>query len=227
MRRAIGDNAVCLESLEKELASCPETYGYLDLIAFGCPCQDMSQANSKGKGLSGGRSGLFFEAMRIVKILNPKWLLIENVPRLLSINDGRDMAVVLQTLAVSGYGWSYRVLDTQYFGCPQRRKRIFIVGRFGGQCPPEILFEQAGGRGDGDAVKKVEQRGLCISTRDGQRQDPKAETLIASIVKTSDSYRANARTKRNLVASSPCVAGTIGSNPRGDTSFVWQDTYIA
>lgn len=135
MRGASRNNAICLESLEKALAENPKTYGHLDLIAFGFPCSDISNANPKGKGLKGEKSSIFFECMRIVDILTPSWVLIENVPRLLSIKGGRDMAIVLQTLAQSGYGWSYRILDSQYFGLAQRRKRVFIVGYFGGFCP--------------------------------------------------------------------------------------------
>ena len=250
MRRTSRNHGLCFESLEKALAESPETYGLLDLIAFGFPCQDISQANAKGKGLRGDKSSIFFECMRIVNILNPKWLLIENVPRLLSINDGWDMAVVLRTLAESGYGWAYRVLDTQFFDCPQRRERVFIVGRFGGQCPPEILFEQEGGGWHDKTNRKIREVGLCISTRDGERQDQTIETLIASTIQATDykktqhgqfgnegnlvcsTIQSTDRKLRkfnfgeNLVAS-PCVAGTLGATPRGNSSFIWQDTYIA
>ena len=105
MRRTSGNNEVCFKSLEEALAKSPEAYGHLNLVAFGFPCQDISQANSKGKGLKGERSSIFFECMRIVNLFKPAWILIENVPRLLSINQGKDMATVLQTMAKTGYGW--------------------------------------------------------------------------------------------------------------------------
>ncbi len=115
----------------------------VDLIAGGFPCQDVSVAGNR-EGLAGERSGLFYEFMRIVDEVAPRWVLIENVPGLLSSNGGRDMGAVLGTLGDLGYGWTYRVLDTQYFGPPQRRKRVFIVGCAGGFCPPEILLEPEG-----------------------------------------------------------------------------------
>ena len=223
MRRTGGDNAVCFESLEKALAENPETYGRLDLVAFGFPCQDISSANPKGKGLAGEKSGIFFECMRIVDALTPAWVLIENVPRLLSINDGRDMATVLQTLAESGYGWSYRILDSQYFGLAQRRKRVFIVGHFGGFCPPEILFEPQGGGRNDKKKREIWERGLCLTTRSGEKQDPTAETLIASTIQASDYKKIQHGQYGN---EGNLVAQTLGATRRGDSSFVWQDTHI-
>ena len=215
MRRTSRDNAVCLKSLEKALAESPKTYRHIDLIAFGFPCQDISNANPKGKGLKGKRSSIFFECMRTVNILNPAWLLIENVPRLLSINEGRDFAVVLQTLSESGYGYSWRVLDSQYFGVAQRRKRVFIVGCFGGFCPPEILFEQKSSSRNDKKVKKMGQRGLCISTREGERQDPTVETLIASGIRGQDCPQVGnkGKIKHNFVAS------TIGQSQNPDPNY--------
>jgi len=224
MRRTSRNNAVCFESLEQALEECPETYRHIDLFAFGFPCQDISNANPKGKGLKGERSSIFFDCMRIVDILNPAWLLIENVPRLLSINGGRDFAIVLETLSKSGYGYAWRVLDSQYFGVAQRRKRVFIVGCFGRECPPEILFEQKSGGGDDKKVKKMGQRGLCISTKCGDRQDPTAETFIANVIQATDYQKTQHGQFGN---EGNLVAQTIGATPRGKVSFVWQDTHIA
>ena len=219
MYRTSRNNAICFKSLGQALEESPETYRHIDLIAFGFPCQDISNANPKGKGLKGERSSLFFECMRIVNILNPAWLLIENVPRLLSINEGRDFAIVLQTLFESGYGYAWRVLDSQYFGVAQRRRRVFIVGCFGRECPPEILFEQKGSSRNDKKKQKMGQRGLCISTKCGERQDPTSDTIIASTIGTSINPDPNYGTH--------IVAQTLGATPRGNTSFVWQDTYIA
>lgn len=113
----------------------------VDLLCGGFPCQDVSVAG-KRSGLAGARSGLFFEFMRLVDELDPSWVVIENVPGLLSSNSGRDMGTVLGALAKRGYGYAYRVLDAQYLGVPQRRRRIFIVGhsREWGH-PAEVLLE--------------------------------------------------------------------------------------
>ena len=100
------------------------------------------------KAWAGERSALFFEFARVLRALRPRWCLIENVPGLLNSNQGRDMAAVVDTLGNIGYWWTYRVLDSQYFGVPQRRRRVYIVGHLGGPCPPEILFEPESGNRD-------------------------------------------------------------------------------
>lgn len=119
----------------------------VDVICGGFPCQDLSVAGKRA-GLAGERSGLWFEFARVIDKLEPGWVVIENVPGLLSSNRGRDFAIILQWLAKRGYGVAWRVLDAQYFGLAQRRKRVFIVASFGcGRCA-EILFEREGGAGD-------------------------------------------------------------------------------
>ena len=110
------------------------------IITGGFPCQDLSVAGKRA-GLAGERSGLFWEIVRLIDNLYPRWLILENVPGLLSSNGGRDMGTVIGTLAELGYGVGYRILDAQHFGVPQRRRRIFIVGCFGdnGRTPVEVL----------------------------------------------------------------------------------------
>jgi DNA (cytosine-5)-methyltransferase 1 len=111
----------------------------VDVITFGFPCQDLSVAGRRA-GLAGNRSGLFWEAMRVVRELRPTLALVENVPGLLSSNGGRDMAAVLWGFLDAGardVGWA--VLDAQWFGVAQRRRRVFVVGDFGGERAAEIL----------------------------------------------------------------------------------------
>ena len=110
------------------------------IIVGGFPCQDLSVAG-KRSGLAGERSGLFFEVVRILDETKAKWFILENVPGLLSSKGGRDMGIVLGSLAELGYGIAYRILDAQFFGVPQRRRRIFIVGCLGddGRTPAKIL----------------------------------------------------------------------------------------
>jgi DNA (cytosine-5)-methyltransferase 1 len=122
----------------------------IDLLCGGFPCQDLSVAGRR-KGLEGDRSGLFYEFARIADELRPRWLMVENVPGLLSSADGRDFAIVLRTLADIGYGLAWRVLDARYFGVPQRRRRVFIVGHLGGDPGPAVLALGAGGEGDFEA----------------------------------------------------------------------------
>ena len=112
----------------------------VDCCAAGVPCQDVSVAGKRA-GLNGERTGLFWEFVRILEETRPRWFLFENVPGLLSSNKGRDFWLVVHALCEVGYGLAWRVLDSRYFGVPQRRRRIYIVGRFGGPCPPQVLFE--------------------------------------------------------------------------------------
>ncbi len=83
-----------------------------------------------------------------LKPVSPGWVLLENVPGLLSSNRGQDFATVLGTLADIGYGVSWRVLDSRYFGVPQRRRRVFLVGRRRAICPFQVLFEPNRGPGN-------------------------------------------------------------------------------
>lgn len=146
----------------------------VDVIIGGSPCQDLSIAG-KREGLSGERSGLFMEQIRIIKEMHkeygtvyPRFMVWENVPGALSSNKGEDFRLVLEETAriaeadavipgppkgkwknsgcVMGDGWSiaWRILDAQFWGVPQRRRRIALVADFGGESAPEILFERKG-----------------------------------------------------------------------------------
>lgn len=119
----------------------------VDVVTAGFPCQDLSVAGKRA-GLEGARSGLFWEVVRILGELRPAWFVLENVPGLFSSGEGRDFAIVLNALDELGYGVAWRVLNSQFFGVAQRRRRVFIVGRFGKPCPPEVLFEPQDGPRD-------------------------------------------------------------------------------
>ena len=110
------------------------------IITGGFPCQDLSVAGKRA-GLGGSRSGLFWEICRLLDETRAQNFILENVPGLLSSNQGADMAVVLEALVERGYRIAYRVLDAQHFGVPQRRRRVFIVGSLGesGATPEQIL----------------------------------------------------------------------------------------
>ena len=100
----------------------------VDLMVGGFPCQDLSIAGQR-KGFTGERSVLAFEFLRIAEAIQPRWLVLENVPGLLSSNKGLDFERLLREVAACGYGVGYRCLDARYFGVPQRRRRIFLVAR--------------------------------------------------------------------------------------------------
>lgn len=117
----------------------------VDLICGGFPCQDVSIAG-KRTGLAGERSGLWNEFARIIEEFKPRWVVVENVPGLLSSNQGRDFETVISQMVESGYGVCWRILDAQYFGVAQRRRRVFIVGSLGDGRSAEVLFEREGVR---------------------------------------------------------------------------------
>lgn len=119
----------------------------IDILAGGFPCQDLSVAGLR-KGLAGERSGLWFEFIRIIGEHKPRWVVIENVPGLLSSNNGRDFAVILRGLVKCGYGVCWRVFDSQYDGVAQRRNRVFIVASLGSASCVEVLFERDGSAWD-------------------------------------------------------------------------------
>jgi DNA (cytosine-5)-methyltransferase 1 len=118
----------------------------IDLIYGGFPCQDVSMAGKRA-GLDGARSGLWFEFRRIVSELRPRWVVIENVPGLLSSNGGADFAVILNGLEELGFWWAYGVLDSQHFGVPQRRRRVFVVASPSRRSAEQVLSlcESCGG----------------------------------------------------------------------------------
>ena len=144
----------------------------VDIITFGSPCQDMSIAGKRG-GLDGSRSSLFYEAVRIIKEMRcatngryPRFAVWENVPGAFSSNKGEDFRAVLESLCrvkdesvsvpqcekwtaageilADGFSIAWRVLDAQYWGVPQRRKRIYLVTDFDGECAGKVLFESEG-----------------------------------------------------------------------------------
>lgn len=112
----------------------------VSLICAGFPCQDVSVAG-KRQGLSGSRSGLFWEIVRVVSILHPTWLVLENVPGLLSSKNGRDMETIIDAVSNLGYCVGWRVLDSQWFGVAQRRRRVFFVCHSDPACAASVLFE--------------------------------------------------------------------------------------
>ena len=117
-------------------------YEPIDLLVGGTPCQSFSVAGLR-KGMDDERGNLALEYLKLAKRLGPRWLVWENVPGVLPSNGGRDFGSFLGALVELGYGWSYRVLDAQYFGVPQRRRRVFVVAYLGDWRPAAaVLFER-------------------------------------------------------------------------------------
>lgn len=119
-----------------------DDYGAIDLLVGGTPCQDFSVAGLRA-GLDGDRGNLSLEFLRLADRKRPRWIVWENVPGVLSIDGGRAFGAVLGGLAQLGYGFAYRILDAQFFGVPQRRRRVFVVAYLGDwRCAGAVLFER-------------------------------------------------------------------------------------
>jgi len=123
--------------------------GAVDLIVGGTPCQSFSVAGLR-KGLEDPRGNLALAFIGMVDHYRPEWVIWENVPGVLSSSGGRDFGSFLGALASIGYGFAYRVLDAQYFGVPQRRRRVFVVAHSSGDSrrAAEVLFEPESLRGN-------------------------------------------------------------------------------
>ena len=209
----------------------------VDIITFGSPCQDMSIAGRR-EGLDGSRSSLFYEAVRIVKEMRcatdgryPRYIVWENVPGAFSSNKGADFQSVLEEVcSVKGYEidparpakWpaageivaddfslAWRVFDAQYWGVPQRRKRIYLVADFAGGSAGKILFESEGVSGytpqgfrpwQGAAGTFAEGAGasgcVCLNDQGGSRMDV-TEDVAATLRAENHGHP-------------PCVMGAAG-----------------
>ncbi|MGG6789457.1 UNVERIFIED_CONTAM: DNA (cytosine-5-)-methyltransferase [Streptococcus canis] len=198
----------------------------VDIITFGSPCQDMSIAGKRA-GLSGSRSNLFYEAIRIIKEMReethgekPRYIVWENVPGAFSSNKGEDFFSVLKEICgikghkidearpkkwqnagfimAGDFSLAWRVFDAQYWGVPQRRRRIYLVCDFNGESAGKILFESEGMPWHLEKSKCPWQRtatdskgsirssvtNLCLNDQGGQRMDvheEKSGTITASV----------------------------------------------
>ena len=129
-------------------------HGAVDLVVAGTPCQDFSIAGKRA-GLAGERSGLTLVLAQVLSIVRPEWIVWENVPGVFSTNSGRDFGTFLRALDDIGYSCAWRVLDAQYFGVPQRRRRVCVIGHLGDWRPAAaVLFEREGVRGNTPARGK-------------------------------------------------------------------------
>ena len=203
----------------------PMQFGPADIITFGSPCQDLSVAGRRA-GLAGGRSGLFMEAVRIIRGMleatdgaYPRVAIWENVPGAFSSNDGADFAAVLESLVGGDVrrpanGWAdagvafgplggaeWRTLDSQHFGVPQRRRRIFLVYHPGGERAGQVLFEPAGVRGH-PAESRAAREGVTgpLEARPGAGGFPGTDGAIAGHVIPIRMAAVSARLKKASVS---------------------------
>lgn len=109
-----------------------------DVLVAGFPCQDLSSVGRKS-GITGARSSLVGEALRLADTTDVPWLVLENVPFLMSLNQGAALRLVTESLTSLGYRWAFRVVDTNAFGLPQRRNRWYLVASRDGD-PRDVLL---------------------------------------------------------------------------------------
>lgn len=125
--------------------------GSVDLVCGGFPCQDVSKAGRRA-GLAGERTGLFFDALAFATHVEARWFVLENVPGLLTSNSGRDFGTIILALGDSGFRYQeWRIVDSQYFGVPQRRRRLFLIAGTTGPRRRPLLAEPESGPGNSDA----------------------------------------------------------------------------
>lgn len=217
----VENDKACISVLEKQWPTVRRYRDVVDvgkrnlarvrLIVGGFPCQDLSVAR-KGKGLAGERSGLWYEFHRIITELRPEWVVIENVPSLLSSYKGKDFAILLGGLTgilpkVPKRGWgnaglargpvykvAYRILDAQFFGVAQRRRRVFVVASLGSGRSAQVLFECTGSEWNSPQSREkrketTEAPARCIDVRNLRFQPGELSGTLQS--KKSGGYSLN------------------------------------
>jgi DNA (cytosine-5)-methyltransferase 1 len=198
--------------------------GTIDLLVGGTPCQSFSVAGLR-KGLEDPRGNLALVYCGILDRFKPKWFVWENVPGVLSSSGGRDFGSFLGAVAELGYGFAYRVLDAQYFGVAQRRRRVFVVGCLGNwRSAAKVLFEpeslrrdSAPSRETGQAVAPAVSTGAPFSRTGNERVEcnaiiPVSDPAYCLETTCNDYSRADGF---NMIATPIALAeNTIGRQPQ-------------
>ena len=164
-----------------------------DILVGGTPCATFSIAGLR-EGIESDRGNLALEFILLAQRVKPKWLLWENVPGILSSNGGKDLGTFLGGLAELGYGFAYRVLDSQYIrtqrfprAVPQRRRRIFVVGYLGDwKNPAKVLLDETALRGDPPPSRKEKKGSARKSTHRLARSDQYIQDEVAGTVTARD-----------------------------------------
>ena len=189
----------------------------IDVLVGGTPCQSFSVAGLR-KGLRDPRGGLMLTFLEIAQRRRPRWIVWENVPGVLSSNGGRDFGSFLGALGSLGYGWAYRILDAQWCGVAQRRRRVFVIANLGdGASPAKVLFES-------ESVR----RNPAPSREAGERT---AETLVRGAKGSGgigyDNQALFSQNGDNFVRPSdyPEVVGTLSDGAHQGGGLNGQDAY--
>ena len=199
----------------------------IDLLVGGTPCQSFSVAGLR-QGLADPRGNLALTYLALADKYRPEWLVWENVPGVLSSGGGRDFGAFLGGLGELGYGWAYRVLDAQYFGLAQRRKRVFVVASARGwQRAAAVLFDAASLRGDSAPRREAGENAtyntapsLTASGRGTERtgesrgQDCVIPEIVNALTERADRGGGNSEGQRLIPA-----LGALGDIPEIASAF--------
>ena len=172
----------------------------LDLIIGGSPCQDFSTAG-KSKGLNGENGKLTLEFCKVLDRKKPQWFVWENVTGVISCQKGESFRRIISEFAAIGYGVSWRVLDSQFFGVPQKRRRVYVVGYLGAWEPTrEVLFEQESLLGFSGENRKKRKKSSAKNT-------PSTEKTSSGLMAYSSSGRGEGKVDLRFTESG--IANTV------------------
>ena len=178
-----------------------DNVGQFGVLAGGTPCQSFSLAGLR-RGLDDERGSLMLAYCALASYYKPRWIIWENVPGVLSSNRGRDFGTFLTLLAQCGYGFAYRVLDAQYFGVSQRRRRIYVVGCLGNwRCAAAVLFDSVG-----------MQRYIAPSKTAGQEVAGKVEESAGNAMYLTRQNNSTYKQSNNTADTVTARYGTGGGN---------------
>jgi DNA (cytosine-5)-methyltransferase 1 len=190
--------------------------GTIGLLVGGTPCQSFSVAGLR-KGLEDPRGNLALTYCGILDKFRPKWFIWENVPGVLSSGKGRDFGSFLGAVAQLGYGFSYRVLDAQYFGVAQRRRRVFVVGHLGDWRPTaKVLFESESlCRNTKKSRKSGEEVAGTLTARFGASRNNHEECVVDRVSKCLTTKIRNDYETEQLIAYASDKSATLTASGSG------------
>lgn len=188
--------------------------GNVDYVVGGFPCQDVSVAGGRA-GLAGKRSGLFFDAVAFATHVKAKAIILENVPGLLSSNEGRDFGAVISELAYAGYGnIEWRVLDSQFFGVPQRRRRVFVIAHSGDGNFRPVLVESESCGGNSTQGGEQGQDSSRVTGDSAKRSSIIGSDIVGSLCASDHKFPQQQQVHENKIV----VQEVFGQSGYGDYS---------
>jgi DNA (cytosine-5)-methyltransferase 1 len=199
----------------------------IDLLVGGTPCQSFSVAGLR-KGLADPRGNLMLTFLSIADKFRPKWVVWENVPGVLSSNGGRDFGTFLGALGELGYGFAYRVLDAQYFGVAQRRRRVFVVGYLGDwRVAAAVLFERESLQGNTKPSRKKREEVTSNAQRSvgnrGKSTGANPELMATLCAKDNEKWGCNQWVNEGKAIVEPIAIQDVRPIEKAQNGCGWND----